>query len=105
MTTNYPPGMTREDWKHIDGEQHYVACPESQDYMHGCSKEANLYLRAEFSPPCWVLAIQPSLGRSYTYLRVDYCPWCGGDLGRPECICTEIDETLKAEAAERKAAT
>jgi len=28
---NYPPGMTREDWKHIDGDQHYRNCPMHED--------------------------------------------------------------------------
>lgn len=28
---NYPPGMTREDWKHIDGPSHYRGCPQHED--------------------------------------------------------------------------
>jgi len=99
--SNFPPGMTREDWKHIDGEGHHCHCPMHEDYEHDCSKEARKYLRPEFSPPCWVLSIR--MGHcSYTHIRVDYCPWCAEDLGRPECICKEIDELAKAEVAERK---
>ena len=99
--SNYPPGMTREDWKHIDGEQHYRLCPESEDYIHDCSKGGAMMVRPEFSPPCWVLEVSLATPHFRT-IRIDYCPWCGEDLGKPNCICTEIAETEKAEAAEHK---
>lgn len=101
--SNYPPGMTRSDWKHIDGEQHYKECPLHEDYVHDCSKEAREFLRPEFSPPCWILAVKVGI-HGYRYIRIDFCPWCGEDLGRPDCRCKDITEALKAEAAERKAA-
>ena len=88
--SNYPPGMTKADWKHIDGLQHYRECPMHEDYKHDCSREAVQYLRAVFSPPCWELAIRVyGISGYYSHIRVDYCPWCGEDLGRPDCICTE----------------
>lgn len=34
---NYPDGMTKEDWTHIDGENHYSACPMHEDNSpHQC---------------------------------------------------------------------
>ncbi len=33
--SNYPPGMTREHWRHIDGEIHYRACPAHEDHDVG----------------------------------------------------------------------
>ena len=86
---SYPPGMIREDWKHIDGESHYRQCPESEEYVHDCCKLAIKYLRPEFNPPCWVLVVHTGL-MQYEYIRVDYCPWCGEDLGSLGCICPEI---------------
>lgn len=100
---NYPPGMTSKDWQHIDGEQHYRQCPVSEDYSHDCSKDAAEYLRPEFSPPCWVLAVRIATFDRFRYLRVDFCPWCGEDLGRPECICRELAQDMKDDAAEHKA--
>jgi len=29
--TNYPDGMTRDHWSHIDGESHYGDCPHHED--------------------------------------------------------------------------
>ena len=31
--SNYPPGMTREDWKYIDGESHHQLCQMHEDYI------------------------------------------------------------------------
>lgn len=31
MESNYPPGMTRGDWRHIDGEKHSPLCPCHED--------------------------------------------------------------------------
>ena len=36
--TNYPDGMTKEDWRHIDGDEHHDSCPahEEQDVIGFC---------------------------------------------------------------------
>lgn len=88
------------------GEQHHPLCTMHEDYVHDCSKEGLQYIKVSFSPPCWLIQIwQYDGGRHYVKeVRIDFCPWCGDDLGRPECTCAEIDEEAKAEAAERKAA-
>ena len=86
--SNYPDGMTKSDWKHIDGEIHHRLCPWHDEYEHDCSSEAKQYLRPEFSPPCWVLEVKQYQWSGYVRnMRVDYCPWCGEDLGRPDCVC------------------
>ncbi len=38
--SHYPPGMTREDWKHIDGVQHYKGCPQHEDNVALLGEEA-----------------------------------------------------------------
>jgi hypothetical protein len=34
--SNYPDGMTRSDWAHIDGGDHHDDCPQSPDYEFFC---------------------------------------------------------------------
>ena len=28
---NYPPGMTRWDWPHVEGSEHWTGCPQFED--------------------------------------------------------------------------
>lgn len=82
--STYPPGMTKSDWQHIDGEQHRPQCPYHEDYAHRCD-----HLRPGQKTPS-----VPS--------GADFCPWCGQELVSEDCICDEIDEAEREEAIERK---
>ena len=106
MTTNYPPGMTREDWKHIDGAVHHPLCTMHEEFVHDCWPNAKHQVVPvpDGGRTKWALIVSPATRGAVT-VPIDFCPYCGVDLGPVECICQEIDETLKAEAAERKAAT
>ena len=32
--SNYPDGMTKRDWSHLDGRDHHEDCPENLDFDH-----------------------------------------------------------------------
>ena len=84
---NYPPGMTREDWKHVDGEQHHPECPLNENYEHKCQRVMPCRVQPE-GDDRWVLAHRmfPRSG----VVKIDFCPYCGEELGPIECICKAL---------------
>ena len=40
--SNYPDGMTRSDWAHIDGEEHSEVCPHHEDFQ-GSNNSSECY--------------------------------------------------------------
>ena len=99
---NYPPGMTKGDWKHIDGEQHHKLCIMNEDYVHDCCKEAAEMVRLEFRPPCWALVVGWAEGGHFRHIRIDFCPFCGADLGGLDCLCPQLAQDMKDEEAGRE---
>ena len=99
---NYPPGMTREDWKHIDGDQHYSECMMHEDFEHKCQRVMSCRVQPE-GDMRWVLLHRmfPHVG----IVQIDFCPYCGDELPPIRCICEEIAEEQKALIAEQKTAT
>lgn len=74
--SNYPPGMTRHDWEHIDGEQHFLDCPANQDAYDRLCAVCNA-----------------------PYITGYACPHCGSE---PDCICDDIEQAIKDAMAELK---
>ncbi len=91
--SNYPPGMTSEDWRHIDGEDHHQNCPlHEANWDHHCQ---HMTQRVEWDLR-WRL-----LGTGVR-IQIHYCPFCGDELLEPECHCEEITRAERDDAAERK---
>ena len=86
--SNFPPGMTRADWQHIDGEQHNPLCPEHEDYEHKCMKEMPFTVCPGWRGRrgYWELRVHT------TTIEIEFCPFCGEDLGSTDCICKELAE-------------
>ena len=88
--SNYPDGMTKEHWTHIDGESHYPDCPKHEDYAmeHLCPQ-----VEWNYDTSRWELVISyyPRFGRT----RITYCPHCGEELPFKSCHCERIKEEMK----------
>lgn len=93
--SNYPQGMTNEDWKHIDGEQHSRFCPEHEDFSHDCWPNTKNKVVPLFDAgrSWWALVVRTSL--LHAEVPIDFCPYCGEDLGRPDCICASLREEME----------
>ncbi len=90
---NYPPGMTKEDWKHIDGETHSPLCPQHEDFEHKCNAKMPNRIYPDLSNHAgrfgWNLVVKRL---HTTELSIDFCPYCGEELGPTDCICKELKE-------------
>ena len=85
----------------MTNKQHHRQCPMHMDFEHPCrGHKAGIYARPEFSPPYWVLVA--ASGFTTTTTRIDYCPYCGKDLGTPACICKDL-EAIEERAAQKDA--
>lgn len=84
--SNYPPGMTKEHWRHIDGEPpHVEACPMSDGNLTCCKKHT---WSVEYRDTSWYLLHR--YGAVSHEVEVTFCPFCGTELLTPECRCEEI---------------
>lgn len=99
---SYPPGMTREDWKHIDGATHNPECPDHEDNRNGhqCAKgkhNQDAVVEWDHARQLWDLYISSHGAVSGRHIAILFCPYCGQDLGESEtegrCTCEEIEQS------------
>lgn len=106
---NYPPGMTKQDWRQINGDEHSPRCPMHEDYEHRCWDKApgHVELRYDAGRSWWAMTIRQGTGyAAFTSFPIEFCPWCGVELSRPDCICDDIQRDGHETAEEiRKEAT